>query len=128
MKLSNTIKLFCTAAGGQTTGSDLTHPPGLITDTPKVRDIVRKRLVRPINSPDVDAEVHYKEQQQKDNAAFTGKPFRTVDTKYGHYIGEYDSEEEANQAALARPYTRVLKHVDPSQSQDVRDLNRKAHV
>lgn len=115
MKLNSTIDLHC----GQSGGSSLVP-----SDLPQQeRDIVRKRLVRPFASPDVDA-MSYKEDQQKDNAAFTGKPFRVQDTKYGHYISEHDTEEEANKASLARPYSRVLKYPEPSQTQEVRDYNR----
>jgi len=116
MKLNSTIQLHCTAAGGQSSGSSLVP-----SDLPQQeRDIVRRRLVRPFASPDVDA---YKEEPQKDNAAFSGKPFRTQDTKYGHYIGEFDTEEEANHAALTRPYTRVLRYREPNQTQEVRNKN-----
>jgi hypothetical protein len=58
---------------------------------------------------------------QSDSSVFSGKKYRTQDTKYGHYIGEYDTEEEAKQAALSRPYTRVLSHPDPSKVQENRD-------
>lgn len=118
MKLSNAIDLYA-AAGGD---SWLVHPPGLETDTPKVRDMARRRLVK--TNPDVDA-AKYKEKSQTDNAAFRGKKFRTQDTKYGHIINEYDSSDEAQAAALARPYTRVLKHAEPGQLQKNRNKARK---
>jgi DNA-directed RNA polymerase subunit RPC12/RpoP len=47
MKLGSTIDLY--AAGD----SWLVHPPGLKTDTPVVRDMARRRLVR--TNPDVDS-------------------------------------------------------------------------
>lgn len=118
MNIKSTLEIFA----GQSGGSSLL--PRRIEDTPAVRDIARKRLVRPFASPDVDAQ-YYKEESQKDNAAFIGKPFRTVDTKYGHYLGEYDTEEEANKAAMVRPYTKVLKHPEPGQLEKVRDIKRK---
>lgn len=179
MKLKSTIDLFAVAGGD----SYLNHPPGLITDTPKVRDIARKRLVK--TNPDVDAggpgsgrrstglskkerektyrksdkaymqqtgrlpaggwserslrirqeylrknknnvdAAKYQEDSQKDNAGFIGKPFRVQDTKYGHYISEHDNEDDANKASLARPYSRVLKHVEPQQTEKSRQLSRK---
>ena len=218
MKLNDTIGLY---AGGD---SWLVHPPGLITDTPKVRDIARRRMVK--TNPDIDAggpgsgrhkgsgkserdtvdskaldkikkisqmtqkqyiksqygrqytdsmgrpeewtgkehEVRtakyyheaivnhwapkygikvspnvlkdykkisaakYKEDSQSDNKGFIGKKYRTQDTKYGHLIGEYDSSEEAFAASLARPYTRVLKHVEPQYTNKSRNAARKKAV
>src|SRR5271157_4467616 len=121
MKLNGAIDLYA-AAGGD---SWLVHPPGLETDTPKVRDMARKRLVK--TNPDVDA-AKYKEKSQTDNAAFIGKKYRTQDTKYGHILGEYDSSEEAFAASLARPYTRVLKHAEPGQLQKNRDKARRKAI
>src|ERR1039458_9015660 len=50
MKLNSTIDLYEICAAGD---SWLVHPPGLVTDTPQVRDMARRRLVK--TSPDVDA-------------------------------------------------------------------------
>jgi hypothetical protein len=118
MNIKSTIELFA----GQSGGSSLL--PRRIEDTPAVRDIARKRLVRPFASPDVDAQ-HYKEGSQKDNATFS-KKYRVVDTKYGHEISEHDSSEEAHRAALARPYSKVMSHPDPAQLQVVRNMKRKS--
>lgn len=115
MKLDVAIHAF--TSGGQSDGSSLTHPPHMITDTPAVRDIARHRLVK--TNPDVDAE------GQTDEAAFVGKKYRTQDTKYGHLINEYDSSDEAKTSALARPYTRVLRHDEPNQLQENRDRSFK---
>jgi hypothetical protein len=62
---------------------------------------------------------------QSDNAAFTGKKYRVQDISYGHYVGEFDTSEEANHAAQARPYSRVLKHTEWSQTQKSRDMARR---
>jgi hypothetical protein len=127
MKLKDTIEIHGT---GETW---LNHPPGLVTDTPKVRDIARKRLVK--TNPDVDAakitkknKANYKEKRQTDENAFTGKRFRTQDTKYGHLINEFDSSEEAFKSSLARPYTRVLRHREPTQTASFRNKTRKKVV
>lgn len=147
MKINETIALHGT---GETW---LNHPPGLVTDTPKVRDIARKRLVK--TNPDVDAakdrlksqmkfrqnridannkklskipKTIHKEKRQTDENAFTGKQFRTQDTKYGHLINEFDSSEEAFKSSLARPYTRVLKHREPNQTQSFRNKTLKKVV
>ena len=45
---------------------------------------------------------------QTDSSSFIGRRYKTQDIKYGHYIGEYDTPEEAEKAARARPYTRVV--------------------
>lgn len=160
MNLKSTIAIHAVAGGD----SWLVHPPGLITDTPKVRDMARRRLVK--TNPDVDANAtkcprcgstkyglmptdfetakcskcgknfpaksidaaKYIEKSQTDENAFTGKPYRTQDTKYGHLLNEYDSSDEAFKASLARPYTRVLKHVEPNQSAKNRNKTRKKVV
>ena len=70
----------------------------------------------------------YKEKSQTDEAGFTGKPFRTQDTKYGHLINEFDSSEEAFKSSLARPYTRVLHHREPTQTASFRNKTRKKVV
>lgn len=120
MRLDSTIQLYATAAGGQSTGSSLVP-----SDLPQQeKDIVRKRLVRPFASPDVDA-MHYKEESQKDNAAFTGKKYRVQDIKYGHIVGEYSTKEEAEYASLARPYSRVIQFPELQHTQEGRDFIRR---
>lgn len=121
MKLNETLSLYA----GQSDGSSLINTPHRVTDTPAVRDIARKRLVK--TNPDVDA-AKYKEDSQTDENAFVGKPIRTQDTKYGHYISEHENEDDARHAALTRPYTRVLKHQEPSQVQKNRDKTRKKAI
>jgi hypothetical protein len=128
MKLQSTIDLYATAGGD----SWLVHPPGLVTDTPQVRDIARKRLVK--TNPDIDAggpgikTARYKEKSQTDENAFVGKKYRTQDTKYGHLLNEYDSSDEAFTASLARPYTRVLRHQEPAQTNKSRNAARQRLV
>lgn len=116
MKIDSTIRLY---GGGD---SWLVHPPGLITDTPAVRDIARRRLVK--TNPDIDASA----LSQTDSAGFIGKKYRTQDTKYGHYVNEHDSSASAQKAALTRPYTRVLKHTEPGQTQKGRNKSRKKAI
>ena len=210
MKLSSTIDLY--AAGD----SWLVHPPGLVTDTPQVRDIARKRLVK--TNPDVDAggpgsgrhrhggfsmsspgqriahtklvkagftfegrkgainseknwyarsdgqriaihntgnwdhgthgkgtlsqlrghlklvrrvnaaKLKYKEKSQTDENAFVGKKLRVQDTKYGHLVSEHDNESSAQQAMLARPYSRILRHPEPQFDPKNRAKTRKKLV
>jgi hypothetical protein len=62
---------------------------------------------------------------QTDSASFVGKRYRTVDTHYGHYIGEYDNPEEAEHAARARPFTKVLSYPVPAQMPKVRNTARR---
>lgn len=121
MRLKDTLSLYGVAGGD----SYMNHPPGLITDTPKVRDIARKRLVK--TNPDVDA-AKYKEDSQTDENAFVGKKFKVQDTKYGHYTSEHDDKKTADIASLARPYSRVLTQPEPSQVQKNRDKTRKKLV
>lgn len=121
MKLSSTILLF----GSQSGGSSLINTPGNVTDTPVVRDIARKRMVK--TNPDVDA-AKYKEKSQTDQNAFTGKRLRVQDIKYGHLISEHDNESSANTAMLARPYSRILRHEEPNQSDKNRSKTRKKAV
>ena len=104
MNLATAIRLYAQAAGTASEGSSLTHPPGLITDTPKVRDIARRRLVK--TNPDVDAKAN--PETQSDNSAFVGKPYRVMDKSYGHLISEHNSESSARHAASARPYSVVV--------------------
>src|ERR1700751_70167 len=124
--LKATMALYAEAGGtGASTGETWqNHPPGLATDTPKVRDIARKRQVRPFASPDVDA-MHTNETSQKDNAGFTGKRYRVQDTKFGHLISEHDSSEEAPAAANARPYSRVIQAPEWQHVPEVREKSRK---
>lgn len=121
MKLEATLQLYAAAAGGQSTGSSLVNTPGRVTDTPKVRDIARRRLVK--MNPDVDAGT-----PQTDSAAFVGKKYTLQSTPpygYGHYIKETDSTDEANLAQETRPGTRILKGPDMQQSKEARKASRR---
>lgn len=117
MKLDTAIKLYATAAGTGSEGSSLVSPN--IGNDIRVKDIARQRLVK--TNPDVDAE---SPDTQSDNAAFAGKKYRVQDTHYGQYVSEHDSTESAQHAAQARPYSRVLKHTEWSQTQKSRDMAR----
>lgn len=63
----------------------------------------------------------YAETPQKDNAAMVGKPWRVVDQGYGHVISEWDTEEQANNAMMARPDSKVIRNVQLDQTQSNRD-------
>jgi hypothetical protein len=89
----------------------------------RVKDRARRRLVK--TNPDVDAGGP---DSQADNAAFVGKRLRVQDKQYGHLISEHDSTESAEHAAMARPYSRVLRHPEPGKSQEDRDMARKAFM
>ncbi len=65
---------------------------------------------------------------QTDSSSFVGRKYRVVDTKYGHYISEHDNPEEAEKAAQARPWSKVLSEPDPAQTQEVRDIARQRLV
>jgi hypothetical protein len=119
MNLATAIALYCTAAGTGSEGSSVVNPNW--ANDLQVRDIARRRLVK--TNPDVDAN---SPDSQADNAAFTGKKYRVQDKSYGQYISEHDSTESAEKAATARPYSRVLHAPEWSQTQQVRDMARKA--
>lgn len=118
MKLDTAMRLYA----GQSGGSSLVDSPNTISDTPKVRDIARRRLSK--TNPDVDAAKESK-NQQTDSAAFVGKKYRVQDTKYGHLTSEHDDSESANTAMLARPYSRILKHNEPRHDPKARKLVQK---
>lgn len=64
------------------------------------------------------------ETPQKDNSAMVGKPFRVVDTQswgYGNIISEWDTEEEAKKASMARPGSKVITDPQIEQTQENRD-------
>jgi hypothetical protein len=121
VNLATAIALYATAAGTGSEGSSLVNNNA--GNDLRVKDIARRRLVK--TNPDVDAN---SPDSQTDNAAFTGKKYRVQDKTYGHYISEHDSTESAETAATARPYSRVLRHPELSQVQQVRDMTRKAFV
>lgn len=58
---------------------------------------------------------------QTDAAGMVGKKHRVQDTHYQNIISEHDSTSSAAHAALARPYSRVLKHKIPNQTQKSRN-------
>jgi hypothetical protein len=120
--LKTTMDLYATAAGTQSGGSSLINKPGAVADSPVVRSLSRKRLVR--TNPDIDAEMSTNETQQTDSAGFTGKRLKVVDTKYGHYVSEHDSSSSAQQAKDARPYSKVIRAPDWNNLQRVRNINR----
>jgi hypothetical protein len=62
---------------------------------------------------------------QTDSASFVGKKFRVQDIHYGHLVSEHDSTASAQTAALARPYSRILKNKIPNQTQKARNAARK---
>jgi hypothetical protein len=122
MNLKSTIELYAAAGSG----SSLINYPGSPADKANeqtVKDKVRKRLVRPYASPDVDAQSV--ETQQTDSAGFIGKKYRVQDTKYGHYTSEHDSSSSASLAEQARPYARVLRHPELHNLQKIRDKAQK---
>jgi hypothetical protein len=110
VKLATAITLYCDGTSLVNSNPD---------EDLRVKDRARRRLVK--TNPDVDAG-----DEQADNAAFTGKRLRVQDKTYGHYISEHDSTESAETAATARPYSRVLHHPEISQTQQARDMTRKA--
>ena len=120
--LATTIAIYA----GQSGGSSLINYPGSPADKANesgVRDIARKRLVRPFASPDVDAGTN--ETQQTDAAGFVGKKYKTSDVKYGHLVSEHDSSASAGLAEQARPYSRVLRGPDWKNTQKARNASIK---
>lgn len=120
--LQTAIALNATAAGGQSEGSSLNSPAVNLANTPAVRDIARRRLVK--TNPDVDA-MSTNETQQTDAAGFVGKRLVTQDTKYGHLVSEHNSSASASLAEQARPYSRTLRGPDWSNVQQLRNKSRK---
>lgn len=64
-----------------------------------------------------------REPQQRDNAAFVGKPFVLVDGPqgYGHEISEHDSYDDAYKAMMARPNSSIKRRPILNQLQENRD-------
>lgn len=65
---------------------------------------------------------------QTDSSSLIGRKYRVVDTRYGHVISEHNTPDEAEYAARARPYSKVLSEPEPSQTQEVRDMARRRLV
>jgi|SRR5579864_2355760 len=65
---------------------------------------------------------------QSDGSSLIGRKYLVRDAKYGHPIGEYDNPDEAKNAMLARPYSKVTSQPDIAQTPAVRDLARKRLV
>jgi hypothetical protein len=65
---------------------------------------------------------------QTDSSSFVGRRFTVVDTKYGHVISEHDNPEDAEHAAQARPWSKVLSQPNPAQTPEVRDIARQRLV
>lgn len=65
---------------------------------------------------------------QTDSSSLIGRKYQVVDTKYGHVISEHDDPDEAEHAAQARPYSKVLSHPNPAMTPEVRDIARQRLV
>lgn len=65
---------------------------------------------------------------QTDSSSFIGRKLRVVDTRYGHAISEHDNPEDAERAARARPYSKVVSWPRPENSQKLRDMARARAV
>lgn len=117
MKIDTAIILYAMESNQSQSGSSIVNLPDKLV-TPKLRDVVRKRLVK--TNPDVDAGI-----TESDNAAFVGKKYRVQDTHYGHLISEHDNEASAEKAANARPFSRVLHHPEPQFEQRIRNVVRR---
>ena len=65
---------------------------------------------------------------QTDTSSLIGRKYRVIDTRYGHVISEHDDPTEAEHAARARPYAKVISQPDPRQTQQLRDIARKRAV
>jgi len=65
---------------------------------------------------------------QSDSSSFIGRKYTVVDTKYGHYISEHDNPDEAENAARARPYSKVVSQPRPENTPAVRDMARQRLV
>jgi hypothetical protein len=74
------------------------------------------------------AQVELLKAGQTDSSSMVGRRYRVVDTKYGHVISEHDNPEDAEHAARARPYSKVLSEPVPSQTPAVRDMARARAV
>lgn len=65
---------------------------------------------------------------QTDSSSFIGRKYQVVDTKYGHVISEHDNPQDADHAAQARPYSKVLSQPNPAMTPEVRDIARQRLV
>lgn len=65
---------------------------------------------------------------QTDGSSLMGRKYQVVDTKYGHVISEHDNWMEAEQAARARPYSKIKSFPNPENGQNLKDIARKRLV
>lgn len=65
---------------------------------------------------------------QTDSSSLVGRKYQVVDTKYGHVISEHDNPEEAETAARARPWSKVVSYPNPANTQKARDMARQRLV
>lgn len=72
--------------------------------------------------------LHCEGSGQTDSSSFIGRKYTTVDTKYGHEVGEYNTPDEAERAQLARPYTKIKSTPEVWQTQQARDVARKTKI
>jgi hypothetical protein len=65
---------------------------------------------------------------QTDSSSLIGRKYQVVDTHYGHVISEHDNPEDADHAASARPFSKVLSQPNPAMTPEVRDIARRRLV
>lgn len=61
-------------------------------------------------------------------SSFVGRKYQVQDTKYGNVISEHDDPEEAEYAARARPYSKVISTPTAENSQKLKDIARRRQV
>jgi len=84
--------------------------------------LLDKSLIKRMNAIGVEG------AGQTDSSSLIGRKYRVVDTKYGFTMSEYDNPEEAEHAAQARPYSKVMSEPNPAQTPEVRDIARRRLV
>jgi len=65
---------------------------------------------------------------QSGGSSQLGRRWKVVDTKYGHTVSDHSTYDEAENASLARPYSKVVSYQTPSETPEVMEIARQRMV
>lgn len=65
---------------------------------------------------------------EHESGGFTGRKYRVVDTRYGHDVSEHDFPGDAEKAARARPFSKVVSTPNRATTPALRDMARSRMV
>lgn len=65
---------------------------------------------------------------EHESGGFTGRKYRVVDTRYGHDVSEHDFPGDAERAARARPFSKVVSQPNRDTTPALRDIARRRMV